>query len=476
MRVRPGLYNSFMHTFIFALSLAPVLAFAALPDADYASVTAIRGTVKLVLPSGETALQQGQKVPVGATLVSGNQSFARLELADHSAVTVAPNTRMKIEITEANSPQLWQLVKGKIRSQIVHDPDQSGEKLIIRAGNAAMGVRGTDFVVSFEPGNQRVSLVTVSGNVAMAFVPPGGSAQQALSGGRVVEVKSGSFSNLSAGSQAPSAPKSLPPAQLQQFRKNDSAMPTFRPSGEPAAVAPVAGPKNEGAKEGNGPAKDGNAPVKDGNMPAREGNAPAKEGFMNRGSGGESSAPPGGPGAGNGSGGEKTPNGGGGLSGPNGGGNPNGSAVGGEEKNSARPQAANFGGPPGAQTGAGGAAGVKSNAATNLKPGGFSPNTFSGAGAAPSAAMGNSVGIPKSNVGNPGPGAGDTTRPPETGSNLGKAGTGLPASTGTANTPVGGTPNSAVPPQGQTGPQQPGSLPPKPPKYPQRRPPPNSGN
>ena len=66
------------------------------------------------------------------------------------------------------------LVKGQIRSQVTKDymemDDKNKSKLYIKTKTAAMGIRGTDFQVNFNPDNQNTSLITFEGKVAMAHI------------------------------------------------------------------------------------------------------------------------------------------------------------------------------------------------------------------------------------------------------------------------------------------------------------------
>ena len=73
-----------------------------------------------------------------------------------------------------DEPGLISLVNGKIRSQVSKDvlarAKDGGDdtKLYIRTKSAAMGIRGTDLQVVFNPENNMTSLVTFEGEVVMA--------------------------------------------------------------------------------------------------------------------------------------------------------------------------------------------------------------------------------------------------------------------------------------------------------------------
>lgn len=87
-------------------------------------------------------------------------------------MNLGPNSQMVINAFPKKEAGIITLVKGQIRSQVTKDymemEDKSKSKLYIKTKTAAMGIRGTDFQVNFNPQNQNTSLITFEGKVAMA--------------------------------------------------------------------------------------------------------------------------------------------------------------------------------------------------------------------------------------------------------------------------------------------------------------------
>ncbi len=192
--------------------------------AGSATVVVLRGSAKT---ADGKALVEKQKVDPGTTVVTGTRSFVRLLFADNTQLNIGPDTTMKIENAVAGQASLVDLVSGQIRAKVTKDPliGQDGgpvkEKMVIKTKTAAMGIRGTDFNVSFNQQNNMTTLITFEGNVAMTKILAGADPVSALQQKVGVQsVGAGQFSGTQPEMAQATIPVKISPAQLESLKGN----------------------------------------------------------------------------------------------------------------------------------------------------------------------------------------------------------------------------------------------------------------
>ncbi len=211
------------------------LAFAA-PEG--ATVILVRGTAKT--QDGKT-LALKDVVRPGSVVKTEPKSFVKLLFADQSQMSVGPDTTLKIEPTKPGDPSLVNLVGGQIRAKVTKDllkGNEDKEKMLIKTKTAAMGIRGTDFNVSFNSLNGVTALITFEGSVAMVRsepnIPPLAALQRA--GDSIQLVGAGQFSGAQPDREQASVPVKISPAQLESLKANEN----FAGLGEAAREKPNA--------------------------------------------------------------------------------------------------------------------------------------------------------------------------------------------------------------------------------------------
>jgi hypothetical protein len=112
-----------------------------------ARVTAVSGDVR----ADGAPLKAGSKVQTGAQVVTGDQSFATIELIDGSRLVLQPGCRMTVEelsrFRNTNLPETrLRLNAGRVES-IVTKTSAPRPRYTIITPAATMGVRGTQFRV-----------------------------------------------------------------------------------------------------------------------------------------------------------------------------------------------------------------------------------------------------------------------------------------------------------------------------------------
>ncbi|MBT6326205.1 MAG: hypothetical protein HOJ35_09555, partial [Bdellovibrionales bacterium] len=135
-----------------------------------AKVISLRGKIVVAYPDGKTVnLKKGDDVIEHAIIKSSKASFAKLLFIDKSTMNIGPSSSVEIAMFVKNKPGLIKLMGGEIRSKVTKNymdiKSQNRSKLLIKTPTAAMGVRGTDFIVSVE--NNKSSFKVLEGTIVV---------------------------------------------------------------------------------------------------------------------------------------------------------------------------------------------------------------------------------------------------------------------------------------------------------------------
>lgn len=219
------------------LTLSPVIA----AEKGVAKVIVLRGQVRTKGKDGKvTALKKNDWIVEGAVIQTGERSFAKMLFIDKSQMSLGPKSQMKITSFPKSKAGIISLMKGQLRSKVSKDymdiNNKNKSKLFIKTKTAAMGVRGTDFQVNYNPSNQATSLITFEGAVSMARIDLSGRLPAALSNRKVLEkmvsskravlVTKGRYSGVSSNTKRPNIPVKISPAQFESMQKNDGSKQT----------------------------------------------------------------------------------------------------------------------------------------------------------------------------------------------------------------------------------------------------------
>lgn len=207
-------------------------------EADVAKVIILRGQVKAKLLDGSIIdVKADQSIPEGSVLQTAEKSFVKLIFIDKSQMNLGPNSQMVINSFPKKEAGIITLVKGQIRSQVTKDymemEDKTKSKLYIKTKTAAMGIRGTDFQVNYNPQNQNTALITFEGKVAMAHIESGireerfdqTRLERVVSSDKAVMVEHGQISavNLNVSERA-MTPTLLGVTQIDALKENETGL------------------------------------------------------------------------------------------------------------------------------------------------------------------------------------------------------------------------------------------------------------
>lgn len=204
---------------------------------------ATEGVAKIIILKGKafavgadnskTEVTKNTWLKEGTVLQTEAKSFAKLLFIDKSQMNLGPSSEMKISEFPENKAGIITLMKGELRSQVTKnymDMDKGEKsKLYIKTKTAAMGVRGTEFHVSFNPENLKTALVTLSGEVSFVQVNSDALAnsidrsvlERAVSSSDAVTVTKGQFSGSGPDLPRATLPVTISPAQFEVIKNND---------------------------------------------------------------------------------------------------------------------------------------------------------------------------------------------------------------------------------------------------------------
>lgn len=227
--------------------------------AQAAKVILMRGEVTEIAPNGESrTLKKGEWVQEGSKVVTKPKSFAKLLFNDKSSINVGPDSNMAITQYPKGKPGVISVLKGQIRAKVEKDLLKDGEqedksKMFVRTKSAAMGVRGTDFIVGFNPSANATKLDVVSGVVAVVNTPDIAADASpaildgALNGPNAVKVEKGMRTTVADPTAPPAPPKEIPKAEMEGLQKNDEGF--SKPVDEDAPKEEKKEEKKEDKKE-----------------------------------------------------------------------------------------------------------------------------------------------------------------------------------------------------------------------------------
>ncbi len=177
--------------------------------ADYGMFMVVKGDVKVQNGNNQAnAAKVGLKVAVGDTIISGADSRAKIVMSDRNVISISPSTQIKIEKyqTGANRNVELSLSEGKVRNNVEQEYDGEKTKFLIKTPTAVAGVRGTQFVTSYDVKMKITDVVTLKGQVAFSN----------LTSSATVLVNKGEQSTMKK-DQAPDKPKIAAPEILKSI-------------------------------------------------------------------------------------------------------------------------------------------------------------------------------------------------------------------------------------------------------------------
>lgn len=138
-------------------------------------VVNLRGQVTQLRPGDKLArkVSLNEELLEDTSVLTGPKSMVIIQMRNRNTVTLGPKSKMVlIEAENDEGPGVISLLNGRLRSEVqkARKRDKKNHKQLISTRSAAMGVRGTDFIVAHNGENNVTSLVTLKGEVEMAKI------------------------------------------------------------------------------------------------------------------------------------------------------------------------------------------------------------------------------------------------------------------------------------------------------------------
>jgi ferric-dicitrate binding protein FerR (iron transport regulator) len=155
-------------------ALLPMLAGAARAQ-EVGTVAAVEPLSEIGREGAWTKAALGSPIHQGDTLRTGPAGRLRVVLQDDSVVNLANNSQLVVDESvfqpdEGAVHSVLELLKGKIRTFVSDYYTQPNANFEVHTPTAVSGVRGTDFVVVYEPVTEVTDVVDVTGRVAVNSV------------------------------------------------------------------------------------------------------------------------------------------------------------------------------------------------------------------------------------------------------------------------------------------------------------------
>ena len=199
--------------------------------------------------SGQTGRARlgGQVFPKDV-IITGKEGRAKIVMVDNNEINVSPESQIEIQHYEYDPSKdkknvLLNVIYGKVRAKVEQKYDGKTSSFSVKTPSAVAGVRGTDFLTSYDRSTHSTQVVTFRGAVAFGLPGPNGSIANPVS------VTPGKVAT-SAGGVAPAAPA---PMAKEQFAKMESETKAEAQSAPPAKSerTPATDSKKSGSSGSN---------------------------------------------------------------------------------------------------------------------------------------------------------------------------------------------------------------------------------
>ncbi len=141
----------------FLLCLLPLMV-QALPSGE---VVVIRGEVMYEAQK----LTKGMIINDGGLITTGKKSFVKIKVKDWgTTIVLGPRTKMKVNLASKNVKKKYSLTAGACRWRSIINA-KAKKKGVIYTPVAALGVRGTDFILKVNPVLGESEIVVIDGLV-----------------------------------------------------------------------------------------------------------------------------------------------------------------------------------------------------------------------------------------------------------------------------------------------------------------------
>lgn len=193
------------------------------------------------LNGSRESIEKGSLIQVGDRIVTEADGRVRLRFPELSEIFISPESNVLIEealLEKRTGPSkrtiMLDLHRGKVRSRVQGRYDDGESKFQVKTKAAVAGVRGTDFVISFEPGKKdwKTEVKTLSGNVCLGSDAECGRPAMAGPCGESGEKSAVICAGMYAAYVAPAPPQDASQVEIDAAMDRGFMTPLFKMSAE----------------------------------------------------------------------------------------------------------------------------------------------------------------------------------------------------------------------------------------------------
>ncbi|MBN8541821.1 MAG: FecR domain-containing protein [Deltaproteobacteria bacterium] len=199
------------------------------------------GSKPAALTGDRQPIEKGTLIQINDRIVTEADGRVRLRFPELSEIFISPGSSVVIEealLEKRSGPSkrtiMLDLHRGKVRSRVQGRYDDGESKFQVKTRAAVAGVRGTDFVISFEPGKKdwKTEVKTLSGNVCLGSDAECGRPSAAAPCGESGEKSAVICAGMYAAYVAPAPPEDASQVEIEAAMERGFMTPLFRMSEE----------------------------------------------------------------------------------------------------------------------------------------------------------------------------------------------------------------------------------------------------
>ena len=137
---------------------------------EVGTVAAVEGNVRIGRAGTWTDATPGASIAVGDQLSTGQPGRMRVVFRDDSVLVLSENTNLVIDaqvFDPSASESVFSLLQGTLRSVVSHYYGTAGSSYEVHTATAVAGVRGTEFVMTYDPESGASEVVGIRGVVTV---------------------------------------------------------------------------------------------------------------------------------------------------------------------------------------------------------------------------------------------------------------------------------------------------------------------
>ncbi len=222
---------------IFIVSCLLVFGSSTFAATSFGVLMVVKGSVKILKKDDtSTDAKINSKVFPEDAIVTGKDSRAKIVMSDRNIINVLPETKLRIDQYINNEKEKnvrLSLIQGKVRNNVEEKYDNEKNRFEVKTPTAVAGVRGTQFITSFNRLTNKTEIVTLKGEVAFQGLD---AKSNKLT--EPVVVKKGETSQNQEPGAPPATPTRLNPVELNKAENETTVRKEPTPGLNPGGTAP----------------------------------------------------------------------------------------------------------------------------------------------------------------------------------------------------------------------------------------------